>query len=247
MPADAITGETVPSHLDWDLWLGPAQERAYSSSYCPYQWRFWWDFGTGEAGNWGCHILDAPFWALGLDHPTRVEATGPEVHPEKTPKSMNSTLQFAGNGERGPVTLHWSARPPKMLRREEARSAGNERRLHRNRGHSRQRFQCHRLYPEDKFADFQAPEPTIPESPGFHQEWIMRSQRCCNAANVSVRLFRSFVGSGHTGQRRLSCRRGIRLGRTESEDRWQSASPVPHSRRVSQGLGTVENTPFEIN
>ncbi len=48
----------VPAHLNWDLWLGPAKERPYSPDYCPYKWRFWWDFGTGETGNWGCHILD---------------------------------------------------------------------------------------------------------------------------------------------------------------------------------------------
>jgi hypothetical protein len=37
-------------------------------------------------------------------------------------------------------------------------------------------FNCHRLYPEEKFTDFVAPEPTIPESPGFHQEWIMAAK-----------------------------------------------------------------------
>jgi len=51
----------VPPHLKWDLWLGPASERSYHPAYVPYRWRFWWDFGTGETGNLGCHILDLPF------------------------------------------------------------------------------------------------------------------------------------------------------------------------------------------
>ncbi len=48
----------VPAHLKWDLWLGPAPYRPYHSAYAPYRWRFWWDFGTGETGNVGCHLLD---------------------------------------------------------------------------------------------------------------------------------------------------------------------------------------------
>ncbi|GIT29394.1 MAG: hypothetical protein Ct9H300mP1_14400 [Planctomycetaceae bacterium] len=37
----------------------------YHSTYCPHGWRFWWDYGTGETGNWGCHILDIPFLGPG--------------------------------------------------------------------------------------------------------------------------------------------------------------------------------------
>ncbi|MEE2935016.1 MAG: Gfo/Idh/MocA family oxidoreductase, partial [Planctomycetota bacterium] len=44
---------SVPPTLDYDLWIGPAKFRPYHPSFCPYGWRFWWDFGTGETGNWG--------------------------------------------------------------------------------------------------------------------------------------------------------------------------------------------------
>ena len=76
----------VPSHLKWDLWLGPAKKRPYSPAYCPYNWRFWWDFGTGESGNWGCHILDIPFWALQLKYPNRVDLT--DVHDRRSGGSI---------------------------------------------------------------------------------------------------------------------------------------------------------------
>jgi hypothetical protein len=33
-------------------------------------------------------------------------------------------------------------------------------------------FDRRKLFPESKFADFQPPEPIIPDSPGHHQEWI---------------------------------------------------------------------------
>ncbi len=63
----------VPSSLDWDLWIGPAAMRPYHPTYHPGNWRAWWDFGTGSLGDLGCHILDAPFWALKLKYPTSVE------------------------------------------------------------------------------------------------------------------------------------------------------------------------------
>ena len=63
----------VPASLDWDKWIGPAPYRPYNPTYHPGNWRAWWDFGTGSLGDLGCHILDAPFWALKLKYPISVE------------------------------------------------------------------------------------------------------------------------------------------------------------------------------
>ena len=60
----------VPKHLNWDLWLGPAPKRPYHSAYHPHNWRHWWDFGQGALGDFGCHYIDLPFWALKLRDPT---------------------------------------------------------------------------------------------------------------------------------------------------------------------------------
>jgi len=43
----------VPEGLDWDLWLGPAQDRPYHPAYLPFKWRGWVDFGTGALGDMG--------------------------------------------------------------------------------------------------------------------------------------------------------------------------------------------------
>ncbi len=64
----------VPAHLDWDLWLGPAKYRDFGEGFLPFNWRGWWDFGTGALGDMGCHIMDMPYWALDLKYPTAVEA-----------------------------------------------------------------------------------------------------------------------------------------------------------------------------
>lgn len=183
MPGDAKTGESVPAHLDWDLWLGPAAERPYSSSYCPYEWRFWWDFGTGETGNWGCHILDIPFWALDLKYPSRVEGSGPEVHPQKASKSMTTKLEFADQG----VTLHWyhSKNGPPILQEKGLSGKGMNTLFIGSEGMLLTGFSKRILLPEEKFADYEAPEHSIPKSPGFHNEWI----NACRGGDVATCSF----------------------------------------------------------
>ena len=56
----------VPAGLDWDLWLGPAASREFSSEYHPQKWRSFYDFGLGMLGDWGCHTLDTPVWPNAL-------------------------------------------------------------------------------------------------------------------------------------------------------------------------------------
>merc|ERR1712091_492385 len=53
MPAS----QPVPNSMDWYLWLGPAPDRPYNNAYVPFNWRGWWDFGTGALGDMGCHIM----------------------------------------------------------------------------------------------------------------------------------------------------------------------------------------------
>ena len=174
MPEVPTEFPPVPPHLNWDLWLGPAADRPYSPAYVPYEWRFWWDFGTGETGNWGCHILDIPYWALGLKYPTRVEASGPPVDPQRTPKSMATQFEFPARGHQPPVTLHWShtSDPPAPLSKEDISDFGTGVLFVGSKGMLLSSFSKRKLLPESDFADFEPPEPSVPDSPGFHQEWI---------------------------------------------------------------------------
>lgn len=72
------TGDhTVPSQLNWDLWLGPAKEVPYHPSYHPFNWRGWWDFGTGALGDMACHIMDVVFKTLPILYPESVECSVP--------------------------------------------------------------------------------------------------------------------------------------------------------------------------
>jgi predicted dehydrogenase len=98
----------APDHLDWDLWQGPVAPREYSEAYVPVRWRGWWDYGCGSLGDIGCHTFDAPFWALDLGAPTRVEAFS-EPPPGEGFIPMNSVVvyQFPARGSKPPVTLKW--------------------------------------------------------------------------------------------------------------------------------------------
>ena len=92
-----------PKNLNWNLWLGPASYTNYSSNLHPFNWRGWWDYGTGALGDMGCHILDAPYKTLGLHYPTDVECSVGAVFqkpwsynyvPKGCPSSSIVTLHF---------------------------------------------------------------------------------------------------------------------------------------------------------
>lgn len=170
MPAIPTDKQAVPPGLDWDLWLGPAKERPYNKAYCPYGWRFWWDFGTGETGNWGCHILDTPYWALDLKYPTKVDGSGPAIDSERTPKAMTTSFDFTDQG----VTLHWyhAKNGPPILAEKGLSEKGMNTLFIGAEGMLLTGFSKYKLYPEEQFADFKPPAKTIEDSPGFYKEWF---------------------------------------------------------------------------
>jgi predicted dehydrogenase len=99
--------ETIPQGLSWDLWLGPAPERPYNSAYLPFKWRGWWDFGTGALGDMGCHIINMPFWALELKHPTTIEAQAEGNTRESGPKSSIITYTFPAGPYSHELQYRW--------------------------------------------------------------------------------------------------------------------------------------------
>jgi predicted dehydrogenase len=99
----------VPPGLAWDLWLGPAPQRAYDPAYHPYRWRGWLDFGTGALGAMGCHLLDAAFWGLRLGDAGSftVEAESTGANGETYPEASTIRYRFPARGELPPVTITW--------------------------------------------------------------------------------------------------------------------------------------------
>ncbi|MFC4872579.1 Gfo/Idh/MocA family protein [Negadavirga shengliensis] len=107
-----------PDDLKWDLWLGPAENIPYTPNLHPFNWRGWWDYGTGALGDVGCHLVDIPFRTLGLHYPTDAECSvaaiytkmwTPEYHPKGCPASSFITLHFeATEKSKSPIEMTWS-------------------------------------------------------------------------------------------------------------------------------------------
>ncbi len=97
----------VPSNLHWDLWLGPAKARPYAPGYHTFQWRGWWDFGTGALGDMACHTVNLPYMALDLRNPTSVEAHTSGTNRDSYPKASSIVFEFPANGKRPAIKLHW--------------------------------------------------------------------------------------------------------------------------------------------
>lgn len=97
----------IPDTLAWNTWLGVAPERPYDPAYAPFNWRGWWDFGTGALGDMGCHVMDATFWALDLDSPQWVEAVSTPFSDESPPTAAIITYQYGARGSMPPVKVIW--------------------------------------------------------------------------------------------------------------------------------------------
>jgi hypothetical protein len=98
--------QPVPAGLDWDAWLGPAQERPFSSVYRP--WHGWCDFGTGSLGGWGTHVMDAVCFALKLGYPQRVELLDVgDVSEDRFPRWSTVRYDFPQRGELPPISVFW--------------------------------------------------------------------------------------------------------------------------------------------
>lgn len=171
----------VPATLDWDLWLGPAPERPYNPAYLPFKWRGWWDFGCGAFGDMGCHLMDAPYWALDLGYPATVEASSTAVNDETAPLASMVHYTFPARGNKPPVKLTWydgGLLPPRPEELPDGHPMGNQ-----NGGvifvgdkgkilASDENARNPRLLPVSLAKSFPAPPKTIPRSPGHHKEWI---------------------------------------------------------------------------
>lgn len=160
----------VPDGLDWDLWLGPAPVRPYHPAYCPWSWRNWWDFGTGQLGDLGCHRMSSTFKALKLGHPTSIEFSSTYDDGDAYPHGVVGRWEFPARGELPPVTIHWydgglkPARPPGF---EWGRAIGQN--LYVG---DRGLMLDYRLVPEAKMKEFGRPKEVLPRSPGHYKEFV---------------------------------------------------------------------------
>ena len=209
------TGQPVPAGLDWDLWLGPAAKRPYNEAYCPFKWRGWWDYGTGALGDMGCHIMDMPYWALELKHPTRVEADSEGNTPLSAPTASTVRYHFPAGKYSDALQFSWydGGRMPaaevlaesgmtskKVAGMFDLVMVGDKGKMFFNRSNL-----DWLITPGSALEDFKAPEPSLPRVANEDVEWV---EACKGGAPALSR----FEKSGPFTETVLLGNLAIRLG-----------------------------------
>jgi hypothetical protein len=97
--------DAIPDTLNWDLFIGPAPMRPYNKIYSPWNWRGWWDFGTGALGDMACHILHPVFKGLKLGYPTAVQGSSTALLTECAPNAQMVKLTFPARDNMPKVAL----------------------------------------------------------------------------------------------------------------------------------------------
>ncbi|SEI80362.1 Tat (twin-arginine translocation) pathway signal sequence [Cyclobacterium xiamenense] len=139
VPWPGESGKKAPKNLDWDLWLGTAEEKGYVENLHPFNWRGWWEFGTGALGDMACHIMEPAFRTLDLGYPTEAECSVGSVYtgeftqgyfPKSCPPSSHITLRFKRPTGKD-LEFHWMdggikpSRPEELGASEQMGDGGN--------------------------------------------------------------------------------------------------------------------------
>lgn len=86
--------QPIPSTMNWPAFIGPAKMRDYNEIYTPWNFRGWWDFGSGALGDMANHILQTAFKGLNLGFPDRVLGSSTYVMPDSCPSAEMVTYHF---------------------------------------------------------------------------------------------------------------------------------------------------------
>jgi predicted dehydrogenase len=176
----------APKYVHWDLFLGPAPERPYDPIYHPFSWRGWWDFGTGALGDMACHTANLPFMALKLGSPTSIQAEAGDINPETYPSWARITFQFPARGDLPPVKFVWYEGqqggrrvlpPTRLIKGQQFSDSGSLMVGEKGVLFSPNDYgESYKLLPEEEFAGYKAPEPTLPRQgggdAGQKAEWV---------------------------------------------------------------------------
>ncbi|MHC4405571.1 MAG: Gfo/Idh/MocA family protein [Planctomycetota bacterium] len=187
-----------PEGLDWDSWVGPAPIRPFNVNIVKsgYAHTLWLDYGGGRTCGMSEHILDVPYWALGLDFPTRISSfSSKRLINDNTdaPDTHEVTFEFPD------VTLTWSMSQVSSFgfnlqdvaryTQHGAKVDGVQRRLgyflHGVEGTIYGNYSKYQVIPQTSvLAGAEPPEQSIPPSPGHEREWLdcirTRRQPSCN-------------------------------------------------------------------
>ncbi len=224
------TDKPAPANLDWDLWLGPAKQRPFAPNIHPQNWRRFWEYGSGTFGDMACHVMDLPFWALDLRHPTSVSAEGPPVHPDGAPEWCMARYEHPAKGSRPALALTWSdgGRHPELVKNTNDPKGkplsgwGLGVLFVGDKGMLAANYDAHHLMPRERFEGFTPPEASIPKSVGHWNEWV-------NACKTGSATTCNFDYSGALAEAVLLGVVAFRSGKTLKWDAEKMKTGVPEA------------------
>jgi len=185
--------DPIPRTLDWDLWIGPAAMRPFVAEwrdgdlalrqvkankrpqpavYHPWNFRGWWDFGTGALGDMGCHHFNHVFKALKLRYPISVSASASKVFDETAPLASIVTYDFPAREGMPPLRLLWydgGLKPPRPAALEPGRELPDSGNMYVG---DKGVILGSRIIPEEKMKAYKTPPKTLKRRSGTWGEWI---------------------------------------------------------------------------
>jgi len=168
-----------PKGLDYDFWLGPAPKRRFNPNRAHFNYRYFWDYSGGMFIDFWCHITDVAYWALDLQAPRSVSASGFRNLADdnaETPNVLEAVYEYPG------LLLTWGLHPvglPGWAGVDPGCAfIGSEATLVTAYGR-------HEVFVKGKpEPGFPRPEPSIPDSPGHIREFLdsvkSRKETNCN-------------------------------------------------------------------
>jgi len=87
-----------PAGVDYDMWLGPAQNRPFNKNRFHFNFRWYWDYSGGLMTDWGAHMIDIANWAMGIKAPGSAMSVGGKFgfpdDAEETPDTQQVLWAF---------------------------------------------------------------------------------------------------------------------------------------------------------
>ena len=175
----------VPENIHWDLWVGPSPFHPYNPEYLAsegkagcLQWNRFWDFGSGQIGDMGSHMMDMAYWALDLKLPTTCVAAGTPINTDTCPQWLTAEWDHPANDWRPAVKLYWydggkkPGMPAEAFDREKLFKGvlfkGDKGWLLADYG-----YRIMMLRGDMTHYNSPKPDELIPPSPGHHKEWLI--------------------------------------------------------------------------
>ncbi|BDD12483.1 dehydrogenase (plasmid) [Fulvitalea axinellae] len=245
-----------PSTLDWDLFLGPAKYRPYNPIYTPWNWRAWWDFGTGALGDMGCHILDPVVQALRLKYATSVEASSTQLNTESAPLASTIHFEFPKREKFGKVKMPelkvtWTdggilpERPAEMLESERFDPSGGV--IFEG---TKGKIVCGcygknpMLLPSSEMDKFKRPKQTLRRiDQGHYMDWV---RACKEDPSSRVEASSNFENAGPLTEMVLMGNLGLRLQSLKKKLLWDGDNMRFTNISDSEQIKVVTSDHFEV-